>query len=78
MENKIKRYVAVMLILVVIFALAGCSKKDKTNYDNYSYGLNELGFYEEFDSYDIELPDFSKFTFTCDEVIKWKVDYFFG
>jgi FKBP-type peptidyl-prolyl cis-trans isomerase (trigger factor) len=57
--------------------LSGCNKKDKTNYDNYSYGLNDLGLYEGLETYEITLPDFSKLTFTCDEILQWNVSYLF-
>lgn len=63
-----------LTVVVILTLFAGCNNKEE-KIENYSYGLNDDGFYINLDKYPHELPDFKKLSFTCEEVLKWGVTY---
>ena len=72
--KKIKVFVALALVLATVFAMSGCGKTAK--YENYSYGIEDTGYYKNLDKYPCDkIPDFSTMSLTYDEVIEWGWNY---
>ena len=69
-----KRTIAAIMLVVMIFAMVGCGNKNKTQYDNYSAGLNDNGYYEKFDQYEVKLPEFKSMSFEATKIIQSTVD----
>lgn len=73
MKNKIIRITSMLMFIVLVTtAFVGCGKKE--TYDNYSYGLNADGVYENLSSYPCSLPDFTQMNITCEEVLEWGLE----
>jgi len=77
MKKKMQKCIALFLAVVLMCSLVACEKEEQDNtvYDNYSYGLTEKGLYENLEAYEENVPDFSKMTFTCDEILEWGTNY---
>jgi hypothetical protein len=80
MDTKKYKRVALVccLIIIIVFIAIWCTQKKQTKdvvYDNYSYGLDENGYYINLSNYPLTLQDFSNLTLTYDEVLNWGLDY---
>lgn len=61
----------VMIIVVAIVGIVAGGKSKNERYDDYSYGLDRNGLYIDLDNHICELPDFTTWDFTCDELLEW-------
>lgn len=69
-----KNIISIFVVLTLVLSLfAGCAKNQDV-YDDYGRGLTEIGVYENLDKYNFILQDFSKLSYTYDEILQWYVD----
>ena len=66
-----KNVLSMCLIVACLVSLCGC--RDNETYDNYSYGLDENGLYENLEKYAINVPDYKGLNLTCDGILDWAV-----
>lgn len=73
MKKRLTKVLAFILVTIIaVGTLTGCkNSKDDTEYDDYSYGLTENGYYDCYEEYKTELPDFESITITHDEILEW-------
>lgn len=72
--KSMKRFLSLFLVVVIgCSVLAGCSSNSK--YENYSYGIEDTGYYKNFDKYTFDtVPVLEDLTVTYDEVLDWAVE----
>lgn len=68
---KSNKIISLLLSLVVLFSLTGCSQTNDVNEKiPYSIGLTDDGFYENIEKYEIEIPDFTLVQIQADDILK--------
>ena len=71
--NKIKRFLSLGLVVAMVCSVfVGCSSDSK--YENYSYGIEDTGYYKNFDQYTFDaVPVLEDLKISHDEVLDWAV-----
>lgn len=75
MKKHIVKTISLILSSILLStSIVGCSKnkiKEDDFLKNYSYGIEETGYYKNLSKYKEKLPDFKSVSITYDEVLTW-------
>lgn len=73
MRKTIKFISLFLTIILTMTSIIGCSKnkEEEEALKDYSYGIEETGYYKNLSKHKQELPDFKSISITYDEVLTW-------